>query len=120
MAMDGEGAHGCERGEDQVCLRRSCCNATLIDRTYQDFERKAALFSLASSDVMIVNLWEHQVDCIKKPIWVFSRPSLKSTGSLGKRTKVGISCFVITRPELMRDFSPNQQTLLVFVIRDHL
>lgn len=79
MAMDGEGAHGCERGEDQVCLRRSWCNATLIDRTYQDFERKAALFSLASSDVMIVNLWEHQVDCIKKPIWVFSRPSLKST-----------------------------------------
>lgn len=27
----------------------------------QDFERKAALFSLASSEVLIVNLWEHQV-----------------------------------------------------------
>ena len=28
---------------------------------FQDFERKSALFSLASSEVMIVNLWEHQV-----------------------------------------------------------
>lgn len=27
----------------------------------QDFERKSALFSLASSEVLIVNLWEHQV-----------------------------------------------------------
>jgi hypothetical protein len=28
---------------------------------YQDFERKSALFSLASSEVLIVNMWEHQV-----------------------------------------------------------
>ena len=27
----------------------------------QDFERKSALFSLASSEVLIINLWEHQV-----------------------------------------------------------
>ena len=27
----------------------------------QDFERKSALFSLASSEILIVNLWEHQV-----------------------------------------------------------
>lgn len=27
----------------------------------QDFERKSALFSLASSEVLIVNMWEHQV-----------------------------------------------------------
>ena len=27
----------------------------------QDFERKSALFSLASSEVLLVNLWEHQV-----------------------------------------------------------
>jgi hypothetical protein len=28
---------------------------------HQDFERKSALFSLASSEILIVNLWEHQV-----------------------------------------------------------
>ncbi len=27
----------------------------------QDFERKSALFSLASSEVLLINLWEHQV-----------------------------------------------------------
>jgi hypothetical protein len=27
----------------------------------QDFERKSALFSLASAEVILVNLWEHQV-----------------------------------------------------------
>ena len=34
---------------------------TIFEREYQDFERKSALFSLASSEVLIVNLWEHQV-----------------------------------------------------------
>lgn len=43
MVMDVEGTDGRERGEDQ------------------DFERKSALFSLASSEVLIVNMWEHQV-----------------------------------------------------------
>ena len=43
MVMDVEGTDGRERGEDQ------------------DFERKSALFSLASSEVLIVNIWEHQV-----------------------------------------------------------
>lgn len=27
----------------------------------QDFERKSALFSLASSEVLLINIWEHQV-----------------------------------------------------------
>ena len=27
----------------------------------QDFERKSALFPLVSSEILIVNLWEHQV-----------------------------------------------------------
>jgi protein SEY1 len=43
MVMDVEGTDGRERGEDQ------------------DFERKSALFSLASSEVLIVNIWEHQI-----------------------------------------------------------
>lgn len=43
MVMDVEGTDGRERGEDQ------------------DFERKSALFSIASSEVLIVNIWEHQI-----------------------------------------------------------
>ncbi|KAI8997170.1 RHD3/Sey1 [Pilobolus umbonatus] len=43
LVMDVEGTDGRERGEDQ------------------DFERKSALFSMAISEVIILNLWEHQV-----------------------------------------------------------
>lgn len=43
LVMDVEGTDGRERGEDQ------------------DFERKSALFALATSEVLIVNLWETQV-----------------------------------------------------------
>ena len=43
LVMDVEGTDGRERGEDQ------------------DFERKSALFALATSEVLIVNTWEHQV-----------------------------------------------------------
>ncbi|KAI8905926.1 RHD3/Sey1 [Gorgonomyces haynaldii] len=43
LVMDVEGTDGRERGEDQ------------------DFERKSALFSLATSQVLIVNMWENMV-----------------------------------------------------------
>ena len=43
LVMDVEGTDGRERGENQ------------------DFESKSALFSLALSEVLIVNLWEHSV-----------------------------------------------------------
>ena len=43
LVMDVEGTDGRQRGEDQ------------------DFERKAALFALATSEVLLVNIWEHQV-----------------------------------------------------------
>lgn len=43
LIMDVEGTDGRERGEDQ------------------DFERKSALFALATSEVLIVNMWETQV-----------------------------------------------------------
>ena len=39
IVMDVEGTDGRERGEDQ------------------DFERKSALFSLASTEVLLINLW---------------------------------------------------------------
>ncbi|AMD20121.1 HCL030Wp [Eremothecium sinecaudum] len=43
FVLDVEGSDGAERGEDK------------------DFERKAALFALATSEVLIVNMWEQQV-----------------------------------------------------------
>ncbi|KAK2595528.1 Dynamin-like GTPase that mediates homotypic ER fusion [Conoideocrella luteorostrata] len=43
LVMDVEGTDGRERGEDP------------------DFERKSALFAMATSEVLIVNIWEHQV-----------------------------------------------------------
>lgn len=44
------------------CVIRSSfpITASLL-HVMQDFERKSALFSLASSEILIVNLWEHQV-----------------------------------------------------------
>lgn len=43
FVMDVEGTDGRERGEDQ------------------DFERKAALFALSTSEILIINVWEHQI-----------------------------------------------------------
>ncbi|KAJ1940771.1 Dynamin-like GTPase that mediates homotypic ER fusion, partial [Linderina macrospora] len=43
LILDVEGTDGRERGENQ------------------DFERKSALFSLAVSEVLIVNMWENMV-----------------------------------------------------------
>jgi predicted GTPase len=43
LIMDVEGTDGRERGEEQ------------------DFERKSALFSLAISEVLIINMWENMV-----------------------------------------------------------
>jgi hypothetical protein len=59
MVMDVEGTDGRERGEDQVPMDPWTVNTSLS--FCQDFERKSALFSLASSEILIVNLWEHQV-----------------------------------------------------------
>ena len=65
MVMDVEGTDGRERGEDQASTTP---HAVIYDNlmsnrliAQQDFERKSALFSLASSEVLIVNMWEHQV-----------------------------------------------------------
>jgi protein SEY1 len=59
LVMDVEGTDGRERGEDKVCLLnsgRACCLTI-----FKDFERKSTAFTLASSEVLIINLWEHQV-----------------------------------------------------------
>ncbi|KAG8882818.1 Dynamin-like GTPase that mediates homotypic ER fusion [Tulasnella sp. 332] len=85
MVMDVEGTDGRERGDDQ------------------DFERKAALFSLASTEVLIVNLWEHQVGLYQGA----------NMGLLKTVFEVNLSLFGAND-------SSSSRTLLLFVIRDHV
>ncbi|KAJ6489560.1 RHD3/Sey1 [Mycena vitilis] len=84
LVMDVEGTDGRERGEDQ------------------DFERKSALFSLASSEVLIVNLWEHQVGLYQGA----------NMGLLKTVFEVNLGLFGKN--------ATNGRTLLLFVIRDHI
>ncbi|CED85425.1 root hair defective 3 gtp-binding protein [Phaffia rhodozyma] len=86
MVMDVEGTDGRERGEDQ------------------DFERKSALFSLASSEVLLINLWEHQVGLYQGA----------NMGLLKTVFEVNLGLFGTSRG------SGKEKTLLMFVIRDHV
>ncbi|KAI0479035.1 RHD3/Sey1 [Xylariaceae sp. FL0804] len=85
LVMDVEGTDGRERGEDQ------------------DFERKSALFALATSEVLIVNIWEHQVGLYQGA----------NMGLLKTVFEVNLQLFV-------KDKQSNPRSLLFFVIRDHI
>lgn len=85
LVMDVEGTDGRERGEDQ------------------DFERKSALFALATSEVLIVNIWEHQV-------------GLYQGANMGLLKTV----FEVNLQLFLKDSKSVARTLLFFVIRDHL
>ncbi|KAL3427614.1 protein sey1 [Phlyctema vagabunda] len=85
LVMDVEGTDGRERGEDQ------------------DFERKSALFALATSEVLIVNIWEHQV-------------GLYQGANMGLLKTV----FEVNLQLFLKDERSNPRSLLFFVIRDHL
>ncbi|KAK9457988.1 RHD3/Sey1 [Dipodascopsis uninucleata] len=82
LIMDVEGTDGRERGEDQ------------------DFERKAALFALATSEVLIVNIWEHQVGLYQGA----------NMGLLKTVFEVNLNLFQNSK----------NKSLLLFVIRDHI
>ncbi|KAF9353697.1 Dynamin-like GTPase that mediates homotypic ER fusion [Mortierella sp. NVP85] len=84
LIMDVEGTDGRERGEDQ------------------DFERKSALFSLATTEVLIVNMWEHQVGLYNGA----------NMGLLKTVFEVNLQLFGGNRGK--------EKTLLLFVIRDHI
>ncbi|TXT04042.1 uncharacterized protein COLE_07739 [Cutaneotrichosporon oleaginosum] len=88
LVMDVEGTDGRERGEDQ------------------DFERKSALFSLASSEVLIVNIWEHQIGLYQGA----------NLGLLKTVFEVNLSLFGGSAEAAAR---PKEKTLILFVIRDH-
>ncbi|KAI9819799.1 MAG: Dynamin-like GTPase that mediates homotypic ER fusion [Thelocarpon impressellum] len=85
LVMDVEGTDGRERGEDQ------------------DFERKSALFALATSEVLIVNIWEHQV-------------GLYQGANMGLLKTV----FEVNLQLFQKDKNSTPRSLLFFVIRDHL
>ncbi|KAI9158396.1 Protein SEY1 [Paramyrothecium foliicola] len=87
LVMDVEGTDGRERGEDQ------------------DFERKSALFALATSEVLIVNIWEHQVGLYQGA----------NMGLLKTVFEVNLQLFLKDKHA-----RSNPRSLLFFVIRDHL
>lgn len=87
LVMDVEGTDGRERGEDQ------------------DFERKAALFALSTSEILIVNIWEHQVGLYQGA----------NMGLLKTVFEVNLSLFGRTKLE-----QNDHKVLLLFVIRDHI
>jgi hypothetical protein len=84
LVMDVEGTDGQERGEDQ------------------DFERKSALFALATSEVLLVNMWETQVGLYHGA----------NMGLLKTVFEVNLQLFV-------KDSKSIPRSLLLFVIRDH-
>ncbi|CAL5871143.1 uncharacterized protein PFLUO_LOCUS5389 [Penicillium psychrofluorescens] len=85
LVMDVEGTDGRERGEDQ------------------DFERKSALFALATSEVLIVNIWEHQV-------------GLYQGANMGLLKTV----FEVNLQLFLKDKHTTHRSLLFFVIRDFI
>ena len=87
LVMDVEGTDGRERGEDQ------------------DFERKSALFALATSEVLIVNIWEHQVGLYQGA----------NMGLLKVVFEVNLELFLKDQTK-----KSGPRSLLFFVIRDHL
>ncbi|KAK4689287.1 protein SEY1, partial [Tremellales sp. Uapishka_1] len=91
LVMDVEGTDGRERGEDQ------------------DFERKSALFSLASTEVLIVNLWEHQIGLYQGA----------NMGLLKTVFEVNLGLFGSGGGDGSKAI-PQEKTMILFVIRDHV
>ena len=74
----------------------------------QDFERKSALFSMASAEILVVNMWEHQVGLFQGA----------NMGLLKTVLEVNLGLFQAGKarhPSAHKD-----KTLLLFVIRDHV
>ena len=93
FVLDVEGSDGAERGEDQ------------------DFERKATLFAIAVSEVLIINLWEHQIGLYQG----------NNLGLLKTVFEVNLSLFGHgNSTSSSSSSSPPHRVLLLFVIRDHV
>lgn len=88
FVLDVEGTDGRERGEDQ------------------DFERKAALFALLTSEILIINIWETQIGLYQGA----------NMGLLKTVFEVNLSLFGKSKLTL----NSTHKVLLLFVIRDHV
>ncbi|GAV53004.1 hypothetical protein ZYGR_0AI02860 [Zygosaccharomyces rouxii] len=84
FVLDVEGSDGAERGEDQ------------------DFERKAALFAISVSEVLIVNMWEQQIGLYQGNNMALLKTVFEVNLSLFGKSQNG------------------HKVLLLFVIRDHV
>ncbi|XP_019198316.1 PREDICTED: protein ROOT HAIR DEFECTIVE 3 homolog 1-like isoform X2 [Ipomoea nil] len=80
LVMDLEGTDGRERGEDDTA-----------------FEKQSALFALAVSDIVLINMWCHDIGREQAA----NKPLLKTVFEV-----------------MMRLFGPSYKTTLLFVIRD--
>lgn len=104
LVMDVEGTDGRERGEDQ------------------DFERKSALFSMATSEVIILNLWEHQVGLYQGANMGLLKTVFEVNLQLFQTQKRLVSaetCWSNVNIDLFGSCS-KEKTLLLIVIRDHV
>lgn len=94
FVLDVEGSDGAERGEDQ------------------DFERKAALFAIAVSEVLIINMWEQQIGLYQGNNMGLLKTVFEVNLSLfGKNSKNAAPADATSK---------KHKVLLLFVIRDHI
>ncbi|KAG7662202.1 SEY1 [[Candida] subhashii] len=91
FVVDVEGADGMERGENQ------------------DFERKAALFAMATSEILIINIWETQIGLYQGANLVLLRTVFDVNLSLFGKSKLDKS-----------NQENDHKVLLLIVIRDYL
>ena len=103
LVMDIEGTDGRERGEDQ------------------DFERKAALFALATSEVLIVNMWETQVGLYQGANMGLLKTVFEVNLQLFLKDKKFVSSSILPVWPAPNNYHRSvPRSLLFFVIRDHL
>lgn len=88
FVMDVEGTDGRERGDDQ------------------DFERKAALFALSTTEILIINIWEHQIGLYQGANMALLKTVFEVNFALFGRAKAMSGS--------------KHKTLLLVVIRDHV
>ena len=84
LIMDVEGSDGVEKSDDK------------------DFERKACLFALSSSEILIINVWEHQIGLYQ-----------------GNNMELLKIVFEVNL-QLFHSAKSDHKVLLMFVIRDHI
>lgn len=82
--MDLEGTDSNERGEDRTT-----------------FERQTILYGLALAEVLMINMWEHDI----------GRYTASNYGILKTVMEVNLSLFQSSKPT---------KTMLLFVVRDHI